>query len=79
MSNLINDIVTDNSNRRKHFLGGMFCGFWLTIVFALGVATGMEYKDQRWGGEWDWQDWTSTAIGGAIGQLIQALLLWILW
>ena len=44
---LFNDIIHDVSNRGKHFAGGLFCGFCGTILFAVGVATGMEFKDYQ--------------------------------
>ena len=34
-----------------------------------------EFKDRDWGGKWDWLDIVATLIGGAIGQLIQVLIL----
>lgn len=77
--NLIQDIINDNSNRRKHFLGGILCGLCLTIIFAIGAACGMEFKDRQNGGKWDWYDWSATCLGGAIGNIIQALLLWMIW
>lgn len=66
--NLIESIIKDYSNRRKHFLGGIVCGLF-TLPFALGVAAGMEFKDSR-NGKWDWLDFAATALGGVIGQAI---------
>ena len=43
---LITDIIKDVSNRRKHFLGGIATGFLFTILFTIGIATGMEFKDK---------------------------------
>lgn len=70
------------SNRYKHFLLGIPCGI-LTILFGLGIATGMEVKDcqsdkynsdkpiykWRWD-NWDWLDWICTVAGSLIGNLI---------
>lgn len=47
----------------------------ISIFLALGLATGMEYKDYLWGGQWDWLDWACTVVGGAIGQICTILLL----
>lgn len=62
------------SNRWKHFLFAIPIGFLLTSLCTLGIASGMEFKDQRWGGKWDWLDWICTVTGGIIGNLIQ---LWL--
>lgn len=62
------------SNRWKHFLYAIPCGA-LSIFFALGLATGMEFKDKQWGGKWDWLDWGCTVTGGLIGQIATILLL----
>lgn len=66
------------SNRMKHFLYGIPTGL-LTILFTLGIATGMEFKDKEHGGEWDWLDWTATVMGGIIGQAIQLLFIWLIF
>lgn len=53
------------SNRWKH----LFYGFLVSlnsIPFTCGAATGMEFKDSQWGGEWDWIDFWLT-IAGALG------------
>ena len=44
---------------------------WITILFAAGLAVGMEFKDRAYGNEWDWLDIAATLIGGFIGQAIQ--------
>lgn len=62
------------SNRWKHFLYSIPMGA-ISIFLALGLATGMEYKDYLWGGKWDWLDWACTVVGGAIGQICTILLL----
>ena len=76
---LIKDIINDVSNRRKHFLGGIVCGFLLTIIFATGVAAGMEFKDWQRGGKWDWLDFAATVLGGFIGNLILFLLILLIF
>lgn len=65
------------SNRGKHFGYGILSGF-LTILFTLGIATGMELKDKLYGNEWDWLDWSYTVLGGAIGNLILLLIICLL-
>jgi hypothetical protein len=76
MKQFIKDIIKDESNRKKHFIGGIFCGLVFTILFAAGVASGMEFKDYYGGGKWDWRDWFSTVLGGIIGNLVGALWIW---
>ena len=66
--------VFTESNRWKHFLGGIAVGLVITILGAIGIAIGMEFKDKQWGGKWDWWDLTFTVIGGIIGNL----LLWLI-
>jgi hypothetical protein len=61
----------NESNRMKHFLYAIPCGLLLTILFVLGLASGMEFKDKQWGGKWDWLDLLATVLGGLIGQAIQ--------
>lgn len=76
MNRLIEWFTT--SNRHKHFLYAIPCGFLLTILFVAGLASGMEYKDHLWGGRWDWTDWWCTIAGGLIGQGIQiGIIVWI--
>ena len=76
---LINDIITDYSNRRKHFIGGFLCGLLLTVLFAAGAAAGMEFKDKSYGNKWDWSDFFSTVIGGILGNVVMFLLIWIVF
>lgn len=59
------------SNRWKHFLYAIPCGLVLTILFVLGLAAGMEYKDAAYGNKWDWLDFLATVLGGLVGQAIQ--------
>lgn len=64
------------SNRQKHLLYAIPCGFIGTILFVLGLALGMEFKDKEYGGKFDWLDISATMLGGIIGQLIQALFIY---
>ena len=59
------------SNRPKHLLYAIPAAFVGTILFALGLAFGMEFKDKQYGGKFDWLDIAATAIGGIIGQALQ--------
>ncbi|UVX35833.1 MAG: putative periplasmic lipoprotein [Bacteriophage sp.] len=61
----------NESNRIKHLLYAIPAGALLTILFAAGLAVGMEFKDCAYGGKWDWLDIAATLIGGFIGQAIQ--------
>lgn len=63
------------SNRWKHLLYSIPCGFLLTILFAIGVNVGMEYKDKLRNNKFDWLDILAGTIGGAIGQLLQIILI----
>ena len=63
------------SNRDKHLLYAIPCGLLSTILFAAGLAIGMEFKDKQWGGKFDYLDLLATLIGGLIGQAIQILIL----
>lgn len=66
------------SNRTKHLLYAIPIGFVFTILAVLGCAFGMEFKDKQWGGKFDWLDIAATIIGGAIGQLLQIILILLL-
>lgn len=50
-----------------------------TLLFAAGVAVGMEYKDRAWGGKWDWLDILATVLGGLVGQVMQILFVCLLF
>ena len=64
-----------DSNRPKHFFGGMVLGMVLTFLCALGCAGGMEFKDRQWGGKWDWLDFAATCLGGMVGQAVQIVII----
>lgn len=66
------------SNRTKHLLYAIPIGFICTILAVLGCAFGMEFKDKQYGGKVDWLDIAATMIGGAIGQVLQIILILLL-
>lgn len=66
------------SNRNKHFVYAIPCAFFLTILFVLSIASGMEFKDKIYGGKWDWLDWIATVLGDLLGQFLQILLIWLI-
>lgn len=66
------------SNRLKHLIYAVPASLVGTILFVLGLAFGMELKDKLWGGKFDWLDFTSTMIGGIIGQLLQLLIIYLI-
>ena len=67
------------SNRLKHFGYAVPSAFLLTILFVAGLAAGMEFKDRAWGGKWDWLDLAGTLMGGLVGQMLQCLVIYIIW
>lgn len=67
------------SNREKHLLLAIPCALILTLIFVLGLASGMEFKDKQYGNKWDWLDWIATIIGGIIGQVLQLIIIFIVW
>ena len=66
------------SNRQKHLLYAIPIGLVFTILAVLGCAFGMEFKDKQYGGVFDWLDIAATMIGGAIGQVLQIILILLL-
>lgn len=66
------------SNREKHFLYGIPTGF-LTILFTLGIAIGMEYKDKLYGNKFDILDILATLLGGLIGQTLLMVLAYLIY
>lgn len=66
------------SNRPKHFWYSVPIALFLTILFVAGLGVGMEFKDKSWGGKWDWLDLTATIMGGAVGQIIQFIVIWLI-
>ena len=66
------------SNRWKHFLYAVPVGFVFTILCVLGLATGMEFKDKLYGGEYDLIDWSLTMLGGTVGQAMQLFVIYLI-
>ena len=63
------------SNRKYHFLYAILIGLIFSILAVLGCAFGMEFKDKQYGGKFDWLDIAATMLGGAVGQLIQIVII----
>jgi len=72
-------IIFEDKTRWQHFAWAIPIGVVFTILCVLGVATAMEFKDYMWGGKWDWKDWFCTMLGGVVGQMIQAAVVWVLF
>ena len=66
------------SNRIKHLIYAIHIGLIFTILAVLGCAFGMEFKDWQYKGKFDWLDIAATMIGGAIGQILQIILILLL-
>lgn len=66
------------SNRQKHLLYAIPIGLVFTILAVLGCAFGMEFKDKEYGNKFDWLDIAATMIGGAVGQLLQIIIILII-
>lgn len=63
------------SNRLKHFIYAIPFGALFTILSVVGLASGMEFKDEQYGNKWDWLDWIATILGGIVGQVIQIIVI----
>lgn len=66
------------SNRPKHLLYAIPIGLIFTILAVIGCAFGMEFKDREYGNKFDWLNIAATMIGGAIGQLLQIIIILII-
>ena len=66
------------SNRPEHLLYAIPIGLIFTILAVIGCAFGMEFKDKEYGNKFDWLDIAATMIGGAIGQLLQIIIILII-
>lgn len=66
------------SNRMQHLLYAIPIGLVFTILTVLGCAFGMEFKDRQYGNSFDWLDIAATMIGGAIGQVLQIILIMLI-
>ena len=67
------------SNRLTHLKYGAYSSFIGTILFATGLAVGMEFKDREYGNKFDWLDIAATEIGGLIGQILQIGLIYLIY
>lgn len=68
----------NQSNRKKHLLGGFFIGLcafgaWPAIYAAIVAASCLELKDTLRGCRWDWIDWGLTVVGGILASIIHLL------
>lgn len=66
------------SNRIKHLFYAIPIGLVFTILAVLGCAFGMEFKDRQYGNSFDWLDVAATMIGGAVGQVLQIILIMLI-
>lgn len=66
------------SNRIKHLLYAIPIGLVFTILAVLGCAFGMEFKDRQYGNSFDWLDIAATMLGGAVGQVLQIILIMLI-
>lgn len=66
------------SNRIEHLFYAIPIGLVFTILAVLGCAFGMEFKDRQYGNSFDWLDVAATMIGGAVGQVLQIILIMLI-
>ena len=66
-------------NRPKHLLYAIPAALIGTILFSTGLAFGMEFKDKQYGGKFDWLDIAATMIGGLIGQVLQLIIILLIY
>ena len=59
------------SNRLEHLRYGYITACFLSVLFTIGCAVGMEFKDWKYGGNFDFLDIAATALGGILGQIAQ--------
>ena len=59
------------SNRLEHLRYGYITACFLSILFTIGCAVGMEFKDWQYGGKFDLLDIAATVLGGILGQIAQ--------
>lgn len=59
------------SNRIEHLRYGYITACFLSVLFTIGCAVGMEFKDWQYGGKFDFLDIAATALGGILGQIAQ--------
>lgn len=70
-------ILFTDKTRWQHFGWAVLIGATLTMLCVIGVAFALEFKDKRWGGTWDWKDLACTLLGGAVGQAVQIVLIYV--
>ena len=68
----------EDNTRFQHFIVGIQTSVVFTILCTLGAMTAAEWKDRAWGGLWDWKDWTCGMLGGLLGQLVQAGVIYLI-
>lgn len=66
------------SDRDKHFLYAIPCGFLFSFIFTFGLGVGLEYKDKLHGNKFDYLDLLSTFLGGLVGQILQLIVLYFI-
>ena len=59
------------SNRFERLRYGYITACFLSVLFTIGCAVGMEFKDWQYGGKFDFLDIIATALGGILGQIAQ--------
>lgn len=82
----------EESNRTYHVLIGFVAAIFGTIIGAIEVGLAMEGKDcqgdpmnqsvpfRRWTWRrWDWLDFLATVMGGVVGQIVQLVIMWVVW
>lgn len=61
------------SHHWQHIVGGIIIGllslgnWYCASLTGACIASALEFKDESWGGRWDWTDWSCTIAGTAIG------------
>lgn len=59
------------SNRLEYLRYGYITACFLSVLFTIGCAVGMEFKDWQYGGKFDFLDIVATVLGGILGQIAQ--------
>ncbi|MCQ2298742.1 MAG: hypothetical protein MJZ81_01260 [Bacteroidales bacterium] len=80
------------SNRMKHLVGVLAVSAVGTLLMGLGCIGGMEFKDCHHSGDnakrplrewdwsaWDWKDVWAGVIGGVLGQVLQLMVVMVIW
>ena len=69
--------IFGDRTRFEHFIVGIVLGLVFTILCVLGAMSAAEFKDWKYGNQWDWSDWGWGMVGGLIGQSVQLLIIWL--